>query len=158
MRLYFLRHGQADRSKWSGSDFERPLTKRGKLLMAQTADTIADLNLKLDLILTSPLVRALQTAEIVARNLRLSDRLVVDTRLGPGFDTDVLADMLLEHPGANSVLLVGHEPDFSYTISDLTGGGRLVVKKGSLARIDITAAAVLAGELVWLIPPKALAR
>ena len=54
-------------------------------------------------------------------------------------------------------MLVGHEPDFSQTIADLTGGGRVVVKKGSLARIDITATAVLGGDLVGLIPPRWLA-
>ena len=88
MRLYFLRHGQADRSQWSGNDFDRPLTKQGKQMMAQTADTIAALDLGLDLILTSPLVRAQQTAEIVAKNLRLEDRLAVESRLGPGFDAE----------------------------------------------------------------------
>ena len=157
MRLYFLRHGQADRSQWSGNDFDRPLTKQGKQMMAQTADTIAALDLGLDLILTSPLVRAQQTAEIVAKNLRLEDRLAVESRLGPGFDAETLAEVLLEHPDANNVMLVGHEPDFSQTIADLTGGGRVVVKKGSLARIDITATAVLGGDLVWLIPPRLLA-
>jgi phosphohistidine phosphatase len=158
MILYFLRHGRADRSEWAGNDFERPLTKKGKLLMAQTADTIAELNFGLDLILTSPLLRALQTAEIVAKNLQMEGRMVVDARLGPGFDTDVLADMLLEHPDAANVMLVGHEPDFSLTIGALIGGARVVMKKGGLARIDIMSSATLAGELAWLIPPKALTR
>jgi phosphohistidine phosphatase len=51
-------------------------------------------------------------------------------------------------------MLVGHEPDFSLIISALTGGGKVILKKGGLARVDITATAPLQGDLVWLLPPK----
>ncbi len=156
MKLYFLRHGRADRSQWrGGDDFDRPLTKDGKNRIARTADVIADLNLGLDIIVTSPLVRAFQTAEIVAKNLGMTERLVTDERLGPGFHIENLSDILLEQPQAASILLVGHEPDFSTMISDLIGGGRVVCKKGSLARVDLNSSAVLSGQLVWLMPPKA---
>ncbi len=74
MKLYFLRHGLAgERSEWKGNDFDRPLTEDGKTKMAVEAATIAKLNLGLDAILTSPLVRAYQTAEIVAQKLKLMD-------------------------------------------------------------------------------------
>jgi phosphohistidine phosphatase len=156
MRLYFLRHGQADRSAWTGMDFDRPLTEEGKERMAQEADTIHQLDLSPDAILTSPLVRALQTAEIVAERLNALDLLVIDERLEPGFGPSDLAEILEELPQADELLLVGHEPDFSETISYLIGGGTIVCKKGSLARVDLIDAGPLAGELVWLIPPKAL--
>ena len=80
MKLLFLRHGLADRSAWSGSDYERPLTPRGKERMRAEAETIASLDLGLDAILTSPLTRASQTAEIVADQLGLLDRLIEDDR------------------------------------------------------------------------------
>ena len=156
MKLYFLRHGRADRSAWMGMDFERPLTGEGKERMAQEADTIHQLDLGVDAILTSPLIRALQTAEIVAERMNALDLLVVDERLEPGFGPSDLAEILEEYPQADEIMLVGHEPDFSETISYLIGGGTIVCKKGSLARVDLVDAGPMAGELVWLIPPKAL--
>jgi phosphohistidine phosphatase len=156
MKLYFLRHGRADRSAWMGMDFERPLTEDGKERMLREADFIAQLDLGLDAILTSPLVRAYQTAEIVAERLNMLDLLTVDERLEPGFGPSDLAEILEGFPEADEIMLVGHEPDFSETISYLIGGGNIICKKGSLARVDLTDAGPLAGELVWLIPPKAL--
>lgn len=156
MILYFLRHGRADRSAWMGMDFERPLTTDGKERMAQEAELIRQLDLGLDVILTSPLVRAYQTAEIVAERLNMHDLLVVDERLEPGFGPGDLEEILQEYPQADEIMLVGHEPDFSETIRYLIGGGNIVCKKGSLARVDLVDAGPLAGELVWLIPPKAL--
>lgn len=156
MKLYFLRHGRADRSAWSGADYERPLTGEGKERMAFEAETIAQLDLGPDHILTSPLVRAYQTAEIVAERLNMLDLLVIDDRLEPGFGPHDLAEILEERQSADELMLVGHEPDFSETISYLIGGGNIVCKKGSLARVDLVDAGPLAGELVWLLPPKVL--
>ena len=138
MKLFFLRHGLADRSAWSGADYERPLTPRGKERMMEEGDTIARLDLGLDAILTSPLTRAFQTAEIVADQLGLLDRLVEDDRLSPGFDRADLLAMLEDHDEADSLMFVGHEPDFSWTIESIIGGGSVVCKKGSLARVDLT--------------------
>jgi phosphohistidine phosphatase len=156
MKLYFLRHGLADRSAWMGTDFERPLTEEGKERMMHEADCIRQLDLGLDAILSSPLVRAYQTAEIVADRMNMLDLLVVDEQLEPGFGPSDLAQILEGYPQADELMLVGHEPDFSETISFLIGGGSIVCKKGSLARVDLIDAGPLAGELVWLIPPKAL--
>jgi phosphohistidine phosphatase len=135
----------------------RPLTPRGIERMGREAQTIRKLNLGLDAIITSPLTRAQQTAEIVAEELDLLDLLFIDERLSPGFGPGDLAAILEEHDQAEAVMLVGHEPDFSLMIEHLIGGGTLVCKKGSLARVDLRDAGPLAGELVWLIPPKALA-
>jgi len=157
MRLYFLRHGRADRSAWSGPDDLRPLTPDGMERMERSAVRIGKLDLGLDVILTSPLTRALQTAEIVAAELDLVDRLVVDERLGPGFHPRHVADFLEEYPEADTMMFVGHEPSFSETISYLIGGGEVVCKKGSLIRVDLTDAGHLSGELIWLLPPKVLA-
>jgi phosphohistidine phosphatase len=157
MKLYFLRHGLADRSAWNGSDFERPLTPYGKERMAREADSIAKLNLGLDAIISSPLVRAHQTAEIVAERLDLLEALIVDERLSPGFGIGDVAEILEEHPEAENLMFVGHEPDFSYTIERLVGGGSIECKKGSLARVDLVDAGPLSGVLVWLVPPKILA-
>lgn len=158
MKLYFLRHGLAgEPSEWRGNDFDRPLTDEGKERMTRQAATIATLDLELDAVLTSPLMRAYQTAEIVARQLKLLGKLVKDERLGPGFNTQQLAKILAAHPKANALMLVGHEPGLSETIGDLIGGGRVVCKKGSLIRVDVNAE-TLRGELVWSLPPGFLVR
>ena len=157
MKLYFLRHGLAgERSEWKGDDAARPLTDAGIEKMKRIAATLSQLNLGLDAIITSPLARARQTAEIVAQELDL--KLIEDTRLAPGFNDEQLRAILLDHPGAETVMLVGHEPDFSETINALIGGGRIVCKKGGLALVDLANVQSRKGELVWLIPPKVLAR
>jgi phosphohistidine phosphatase len=156
MKLYFLRHGLADRSEWNGPDNSRPLTEQGKQRMAQEARLIEKLNLNLDYILSSPLTRALQTAQIVAERLGMETKLIEDERLSPGFGIYELQDLLHSLPDVNAILLVGHEPDFSTTIGDLISGGEVACKKGSLARVDVYDSVNLKGELVWLIPPKML--
>ena len=158
LKLYFLRHGQAgNRQEWQGDDSERPLTAEGKTLMKREAAAIRKLELPLDLIISSPLVRAFQTAEIVAKAQGASARLITDDRLASGFGPKHLAAILAEHRGVRGLMLVGHEPDFSQTISLVTGGGRLTMKKGALAYVEVEDPASLKGSLVWLIPPKVLA-
>lgn len=159
MIIYFVRHGLAgDPMNWQGDDDLRPLTKKGQEQMAREAEILADLIKDLDIIITSPLVRARQTAEIIAKQMKMEENLVEDPRLAPGFGYGQLEQIVLEQAEAKGLLLAGHEPDFSETISDLIGGGRLVCKKGSLARVDILNLEPLEGELVWLISPKVLIR
>ena len=154
--LYLLRHGLADRSAWRGDDFERPLTSAGRKRMARAADTMARLGLRPDVIISSPLIRAWQTAVIVAERLQVTDRLHKDDRVAFGFDARMVTEILATHPQAREVMLVGHEPTFSLIIGEITGGSEVVCKKGGLARIDLHREDPPAGILVWLIPPKAL--
>lgn len=156
IRLYFLRHGRADRERWEGSDFDRPLTAEGSERIWAEAKAMKRLDLGLDEILTSPLVRAEQTAAIVADTLKLRDKLTRDARLGPGFEIDRLANILREHREASALMLVGHEPSFGETVSRLIGGGMIVLKKGGLARVDLPDPGETRGELAWLLPPRLL--
>jgi phosphohistidine phosphatase len=156
MKLYFLRHGEAgEPSEWAGDDALRPLTDEGRKRMAREARTLERLDLGVDRVISSPLVRALQTAEIVASALRRRDRLVEDSRLGPGFGPDRLAEMLKENKASRDLLLVGHEPSMSATIGHLTGG-TVTLRKGGLARVDVPDRAQLRGTLDWLFPPRLL--
>lgn len=156
MKIFFLRHGLAgNRAEWKGDDAARPLTDEGIEKTKRTAATLADLDLGLEVIITSPLVRARQTAEIVANKLKV--KLVEDARLAPGFDEKKLRALLSDYADANALMVVGHEPDFSETISALIGGGNIVCKKGGLALVNLPDTSKR-GELVWLIPPKVLAR
>ena len=158
LRLFFLRHGLADRSEFAGTDDRlRPLTAAGRQRIERQGRFLARMGLQVDLILTSPLLRASQTAEIVARRLGLADRVADDPRLGLAFDARRLADIVAGlGAGTRRVLLVGHEPGFSETIGEITGGSLIVCKKGSLARVDVVDRADLRGVLVWLLPPKVM--
>jgi len=157
MKLYFLRHGLAgERSEWTGDDCDRPLIREGKKRMAREAARMKALKLNVEYIISSPLVRAHQTAEIVARHLGLLDRLIDDELLKPGFDVGALKEILKRHAAAEAIMLVGHEPDFSSIISSIIGGGRITFKKGGLACVNLPDHTTLTGNLVWLIPPLVL--
>jgi phosphohistidine phosphatase len=156
-RLYFLRHGKAvARSAWTGEDGLRPLTPDGEQTMRREAQALAGLDLAPDVIVTSPLVRARQTADIVAGALGLGDGVVDDKRLAHGFDARALSRIVAAHDDASRLMLVGHEPEFSLVIGELIGGGALVLKKGGIARIDLAPGTAKRGELVWLLSPPLL--
>jgi len=158
MEIYFLRHGDAGaKDQWTGRDEERPLSPEGTARMERVAAALSRLALPVELIITSPLVRARQTAEIVARRLSLKDVLKEDRRLEPGFGVDELSSILQDHRGVRALMLVGHEPDFSRVISTRIGGGSVEVKKGGIARVDIDSPSSPRGSLVWLVPPRLLA-
>jgi phosphohistidine phosphatase len=155
MQLYFLRHGLADWPEWDPArDHERPLTKEGIKKMKAEAKVMAQLDLKLDAILSSPFTRALQTADIVAGQFKLD--VTEEAALAPGFNLDRLADIVTRYSAAKALMLVGHEPGFSMTIHELIGGGRIIMKKGGLARVDVTSFDPLSGHLAWLLSPKVL--
>lgn len=155
MELYFLRHGiAADVGPDGLGDAGRPLTKEGIAKMRAGARGLRRLGLQLDALLSSPLVRAHETATIVARELGLELQLADE--LAPGCDIAQLFALLGEHRAAERVMLVGHEPDFSILIGALTGGSRVLMKKGGLGRVDIDLLEEGAGTLAWLLPPRAL--
>jgi phosphohistidine phosphatase len=158
MLCYFLRHGPAaDAATYSGSDFDRPLTPDGSKRIAREAKALADLKPEIDAIVSSPLVRARQTAEIVAKELGLRDALHLDERVGLGFSAAQLEAVLRDYPTAQ-VMLVGHEPSMSLTVGELIGGGDVDFKKGALACVELTRESPLRGRLLWLAPPKLLTR
>jgi phosphohistidine phosphatase len=149
MLIYFLRHGEADWPDWKKSDDERPLTEKGKKEMHEVGAFLANLSVKPDVVLTSPLPRASQTAEIVAGYI--DSKCVEDELLAPGFGRSELKKLLKEH-GGESVMLVGHEPDFSRTVGKLTDA-RIKLSKAGIALVEIDGDSNC-GRLLWLFPPK----
>src|SRR5437868_1461850 len=149
MDLYFLRHGEADWPDWEKSDDERPLTKRGKKEMHEVAKFLKRVKTRPALIVTSPLPRASQTAEIAAEHLEVKCR--EDKLLAPGFGHEKLERLLKKYP-EESLMIVGHEPDFSHTISQLTGA-LLKLSKAGVALVELNRS-WRNGRLLWLIPPK----
>jgi phosphohistidine phosphatase len=161
MEIYLLRHGIAVERGTRGfeDDFSRPLTPKGRRQLRKTAAVVKKLASKFDLILSSPLVRARQTAEIVAKELKCQKRLRFSNALAPGGGASILIRQLTRekgHPG--KVLLVGHEPEMSRLISLLATGGaqlQMDLKKGGLCKLEVEA--LRDGQcatLVWLLTPK----
>jgi phosphohistidine phosphatase len=149
MELYFLRHGEADWPDWKKDDDERPLTKRGKKEMREVASFLKRVKARPDLIVTSPLPRASQTAEIAAERLDVKYR--EDKLLAPGFRRADLERLLKKYP-EERLMIVGHEPDFTETISELTGASMKLSKAG-IALVELNHS-WRDGRLLWLIPPK----
>jgi phosphohistidine phosphatase len=161
MEIYLLRHGLAVERETPGLDDEaRPLTPRGKRQLLKAAAMLKKRERRFDLILSSPLVRARQTAEIVAGKLKLDNRLKFSRALAPGGrPKDLVAELNRQVSSAvQAVLLVGHEPDLSRLISLWTTGGHQLemdFKKGGLAQLRAESlAAGKCATLEWLLTPK----
>jgi len=165
MELYLLRHGLAVERGERGfeDDAARPLTTKGRRQVRKSAAAINQLAGRFHLILSSPHVRARQTAEIVAQELKLKKRLKFSNALAPGGAPRNLCRQLgREKPAPGKVLLVGHEPDLSRLVAVLTCGHaelQLDFKKGGLCKLETPALrAGKCASLCWLLTPKQLKR
>ncbi len=139
MRLYLLRHGIAVPHGSPGiEDDDRPLTRAGRQSMRVVARGLKRLGLGLDAIVSSPLPRAKKTAEIVARRLRLEDRLEFSDALRAGVSADSVAEWLASRT-ESSLMLVGHNPSLSDLINRLVAPGvgapLCELRKGGLAAL-----------------------
>ncbi|HEY5506222.1 MAG TPA: histidine phosphatase family protein [Coriobacteriia bacterium] len=158
IELYFFRHGPAgSKSGWTGEDAERPLTARGREITVGVARRLAEAGLELDVIVTSPYVRARQTAEIASSALHVGSALETDDLLMPGFGPQELRSILARHPDAHRIMLVGHEGDFSSVVGRLIGSADLVLRKAGVAMVELADAGSEHGTLRWLAPPSLLA-
>jgi phosphohistidine phosphatase len=149
MKLCFLRHGEADWPNWNKPDDERPLTDRGRKEMKRVAKFLERLRFSAAVILTSPLPRASQTAEIVAK--RLGIELKTEPALAHGFNIERLRRIIAK-VNADCTMVVGHEPEFSEVIKELTGG-EVKLSKAGIALLEINRGCT-SGKLLWLFPPK----
>ena len=160
MKLYVLRHGEAaDRDDpCYANDADRPLVRKGVRRTRALARVLRRLDITFDVILSSPLVRARETAEIVGHELRLESRLELTEHLAPAGDVEKLVHRMNQlRPTPENILLVGHEPDASRLVSLLCTGGldlALTLKKGGLCRMEIEAlSAGRCAGLEWLLTP-----
>jgi phosphohistidine phosphatase len=153
-QLWLLRHAEAERHG-SREDFERRLTDRGELQGRAAGGALAALGARFDVVLFSPKVRARQTAELAGEewDQEARERLELYPPLAEGFDA-AAALAALELAGTDAhVLLVGHEPDLSGVIAELTGA-RVDLKKGGVALVRMEGSS---GELALLMRPRELA-
>jgi phosphohistidine phosphatase len=165
MRLSLLRHGIAVERGTSGyeNDSERPLTAKGELRMRRIAEGMLALGLSYDLILSSPYLRARQTAELVAPVLKTPDGVQLSATLTPeGNPRQLIEALHTNEREQQDILLVGHEPYLSRLISTLLTGGpnlAVVMKKGGLCALDVaTLRFGRCASLVSLLTPRQLRR
>jgi phosphohistidine phosphatase len=156
IELHILRHAHAgDPEAWTGRDETRPLSDKGEKQADRLGRFLAGVGFKPDAIITSPKLRASQTAEIVAKHL--GKAISFDDRLGGSLDVAVLEALLREAGDPQRPVVVGHDPDFSELVAELSGAESVPMSKGALARIDIERPLQSgAGTLHWLVPPDLL--
>lgn len=159
VQLYLLRHAHAgDPEGWDGPDGARPLSERGRDQAARLADFLAGVGFRAEAIVSSPKVRALETARPLARRLGLD--VIADDRLaGGGLEAEDVETILADRGDPARLVLVGHDPDFSALVALLTGSDTIPMRKGALARLD-SGRPVEPGQSVlrWLVPPDLLDR
>ena len=162
MELFILRHGEAGQRSASAGDRKRPLTSTGKLEISEIAKALKIIGLKFDLILTSPLKRAYDTATIVSKVFHIVNKVQVWNELAPEGQKTDLYRKISELKEEYIVLMVGHQPLLGEMANDMIHRGKsnpcnLVLKKGGIMRIRLlTRGNVPRGELLWLISPRLL--
>ena len=150
-QLWFLRHGEAEPHD-ARPDAERRLTERGEDQSRVAGRALAALGLEFQLVVTSPRVRALDTARLACEALRGEP--VVEDRLGDGFDADDALELAYAAGADKRVLFVGHNPHLPQVVHDLTGS-RVELKKGGVAGVHLRGRR---GELIVLLRPRELDR
>jgi phosphohistidine phosphatase len=161
MNLYILRHGLAVERGTPGceKDSDRPLTPKGRRRSRQIAKAMKKLELSFDLVLSSPYVRARQTADIVAATFNARRKLELADDLTPDGNPQALIEHLRDlQIGAENVLLVGHEPYLSRLISTLVAGNSglpVILKKDGLCKLAVESLKYgRCAALEWLLTPK----
>ncbi|MFM8532987.1 MAG: phosphohistidine phosphatase SixA [Acidimicrobiia bacterium] len=160
IELYLVRHAiAAERGPKYPDDRLRPLTPAGAKKFAQSVPGLLELGVSVDFVLTSPLVRARETAQILAAGLTPTPALTECEALAPGGRHQVIVDAIKTHSKRHRRLaLVGHEPDLGELAARLLGArGMVEFKKGAVCLIEVDGATPGGpGTLRWMLPPKAL--
>ena len=155
--LYLIRHGvAAERGDNYPDDAKRPLTNDGVQKLRKEAKALVALDVTIDVILTSPLVRTRQTAELIAAAFRNPPPVVVMASLAPGSAHNSLIEELSKHHRRHRIALVGHEPGIGELAGRLIGSRRPIeFKKGAICRIDLAALPPAGpGQLRWFLTPR----
>jgi phosphohistidine phosphatase len=158
--ICIMRHGIAADREIASTDAKRPLTPEGKDRMREIAQGLMKTGFAPDRIVSSPYLRAAETAEIVARTLDSGLRVEPCEALQPAGSPEALFEFLSMHSERKAVLLVGHEPDLSKLAASLVGAGRnhdFSLKKGGCCLISFDLFPPRApGRLIWWLTPKIL--
>ncbi len=156
MQIYFLRHANAGEPKLNpAKDEQRPLDDLGVEQSHIVGRFLAALELNLDAIISSPLLRGQQTASIVADELGQEDKLVTDEALRPSATYQQFEQLLTRYKGKEAIMVVGHNPSQTEFLNQLVTGEdseAIELKKGAVARVDKDGRKP--AVLKWIIPPK----
>lgn len=138
MKIIFVRHAQAIENTQDHEDAARFLTPEGRLQIRRSAKTMRDKGLDPNLILTSPFLRAVQTADILAEKISYSGSLIPVKDLSPGFDREGMQRLLAYYKTVEELVLVGHEPDLGMLVSRLLSLPEdIKLRKGSAVKLSV---------------------
>lgn len=154
MNLYLIRHSVAENISINKKDFDRELTEEGKQIINKASQAWKTFIDNIDIVLSSPLIRAVQTAEIISKNIQSVPEVMKENKLGIGCRTTDLID-LLNGMDFRNVAVVGHQPDLSHHIINFCGTGNfnLVFPPAALAKIEFENSIKSAkGKLIYLMP------
>ena len=157
MNLYVLRHASAGTRRLNPVvDVKRPLDKEGKQQCMLIGSYLSALDVHFDLVVSSPLKRALQTASLVGTEVGYDQKIKISPALAPEASLTEFQTMVSELNGSENVLIVGHNPNlpqFLGSLISIPGRAAIRVRKGAIARIDCTRRP---GTLHWLVDPRIL--
>ena len=157
--LYIVRHAiAAERGSEWPDDTKRPLSERGIHRFKQEVAGLRWLDASIDEIITSPLVRAKQTADLLASGLGGKPVVRILKALEPGHSPAAIVSQIAKLVRRNRIAIVGHEPGLGELAAHLLGASRpLPFRKGSICRIDLESlTSKRAGSLIWFVTPKIL--
>ncbi|MEM7264252.1 MAG: histidine phosphatase family protein [Planctomycetota bacterium] len=173
MFVHLMRHGIAETREFSGNDHDRPLTEKGRIRTHAACWGLRELGVEPQLVLSSPLVRAYQTAEIAREVLEIDRAIEVTDALEPGVPPEELIATLATFE-ERDVLCAGHSPNLDRVVTSVLGApfGSLFLKKCGTASLELPylsegasvegqnsfVAAVRGAELSWLLQPSQLRR
>jgi phosphohistidine phosphatase len=162
MELFILRHGEAGQRSTHASDRIRPLTSAGKVEILEIAKALKIIGLKFDLVVTSPLKRAYDTAMIVSDIFKIGNRVQVWNELAPEGQRTEVYRKISQVREEYAVLIVGHQHLLGEIVNDMIHKGKsspcnLLLKKGGLVRLRLLSKSnIPRGELRWLLSPRIL--
>jgi phosphohistidine phosphatase len=159
LELYLIRHGIAEeRGEEYPDDSKRPLTSSGMSKLREEAKGLNELDVAFNLIISSPLVRTKQTAEIIAATLKDKPQVLTSDALAPAGTPAGVVQELARHAKQARIALVGHEPNLGELAARLIGAkSPIEFKKGAVCRIDFEVLPPKGyGQLRWFIPPRVL--
>ena len=159
LELYLVRHGiAAERGPDYPDDSKRPLTNKGMTALKREAKALNALGIGFDLIITSPLTRTRQTAEILAEHLEGKPTVIHSDALAPAGTPAAVMQEIARHARKARIALVGHEPNIGELAARLIGArSPIEFKKGAICRIDFDVLPPKAlGQLRWFMPPRVL--
>jgi len=153
MRIHLVRHSEAVNRVPPMPDAARYLSARGRVSFREMAHRFRDAGGLPTRIITSPLVRAVQTAEILSETLRYDGEVIVDPRLAPGFDVVMLSAVLDDCPSEKEIAFIGHEPDLGGILTRLLSLPHgYAMRKGAIAALDLpNSGEPFRAGFVWLL-------